>query len=129
MDDITRWVNLSFIFASIILWWVYARLTETVMDLVGTQNVHVLGENLTRATVIGLVLAAATGFIAWRNKKVYEGALNVAREVKKVTWPTLDETKAATRTVVIVTIIVALILALFDAVFQRLTALILGVDG
>ncbi|MDX9721110.1 MAG: preprotein translocase subunit SecE [Myxococcota bacterium] len=127
MEDITRWVNLTFVFAGMLLWWAFARISESVMDLVGVPDAHVLGENLTRATVAGFVAAVLVTGIGWRNKKLYEGTLNVAREVKKVTWPTLDETKAATRVVIVMTIIVALILALFDAVFSRLTGIILGV--
>ena len=129
MDDISRWVNLSFVFAGLIMWWFFARISETVMGLFEVTNGHVLGENFTSATLYGLILGAIATILLRRNPRVYESGINVAKEVRKVTWPNFEETKSATRVVIITTLIIAMILASFDFVFQKLTALILGVDG
>ena len=50
--------------------------------------------------------------------------LDVAAELKKVTWPTMRETRAATMAVVIATFVAAVILGVFDFVWARLSALI-----
>lgn len=129
MDDIARWVNLSFVFAGLILWWLCARIVETFFGWFEIADTHVIGENLTMVSMYGLIGSVIITTVLWRHQKLYAGGLNVARELKKVTWPTLEETKSATRVVIVTTLIIAGILATFDFTFQRLTALILGVDS
>jgi preprotein translocase SecE subunit len=70
-----------------------------------------------------------TAIILSRRARVYEGALNVAREMNKVTWPTGDETKYAMKVVIITTIIVAMILFLFDVGAKLLTDKIFELGG
>jgi len=103
--------------------------SESVMALVNVPDSQVLGEHLTQASLFGLGLAIVVTLVLWRHKRLYEGGLNVAREAKRVTWPNYAETKSATKVVIVTTAIISLILFAFDAVFQRLTAMILGIDG
>ncbi|MBR4986165.1 MAG: preprotein translocase subunit SecE [Proteobacteria bacterium] len=86
-----------------------------------------MGEHVTYSTIAGIVLGVIAAIVLWRNAKVYEGALNVAREMKKVTWPTGDETKYAMKVVIATSLIVAMILFAFDMVAKELTELILGI--
>lgn len=129
MEDVSRWVNLGFVFLWLLLWWLFGKVSGMVMGWFNIPDAHVLGENLTQASLVGLAISSVVTLIMWRNRKLYENGLNIAREIKKVTWPTLDETKNATRTVIITTLIIAAILASFDFVFQKLTAIILGIDS
>lgn len=129
MDDVSRWVNLTFVFAGLLLWWFFAHVVEWGFEFLDKTNDPFLGENLSQASIAGLVIAVVVTLVLWRNKKLYEQGLNIAREVKKVTWPNLEETKSATRVVIVTTLIIACILAVFDLAFQKLTALILGVDS
>ena len=53
-------------------------------------------------------------------------ANEVATELKKVTWPTAKEVRAATIVVIVMALISALILGLFDFVWSNLTELVYG---
>jgi len=82
------------------------------------------GELMTTA-IAGLV--TLIGFIVtYRNDRIHGLANEVASELKKVTWPTAKETRAATIVVIIMSIISALILGFFDLVWSNLTELIYG---
>ncbi len=129
MDDLRRWVNLSLIFAGMIVWWLAANIAATVLDLVGFVDFRIIGEYVTLSTAIGGVIGFIAMVALWNYRKLYEGLLNVAREMMKVTWPTADETKYATKTVFVATLITAAILSVFDFFFQWLTGLILGVSS
>lgn len=80
-----------------------------------------------------LVISIAAGVIAvvgaiamYRNDRVYTLANEVAGELKKVTWPTAKEVRAATIVVIVMAIISALVLGLFDLVWSKLTDLVYG---
>jgi preprotein translocase subunit SecE len=77
-------------------------------------------------TVLAAVIALVTGIIVYRNERVYGLVNEVCGELKKVSWPTGKEVKAATIVVVIMTIISAIILGLFDLMWSNITELIYG---
>lgn len=77
-------------------------------------------------TVIAAVTAFTTGVVFYRNDRIYTLANEVAGELKKVTWPTAKEVRAATITVIVMAIISALILGLFDFVWSNVTELVYG---
>jgi preprotein translocase subunit SecE len=62
----------------------------------------------------------------YRHERTYGLATEVAAELKKVTWPTAKETRAATIVVMVMTLISATILGLFDLVWSQLTKMIYG---
>lgn len=129
MDEVRRYVNLSFILGGIVLSWFFVNVTAWIMSYIPVPGLdsNLMGEHVTTSTVVGAVLAVITTVVLWKTPKIYEGALNVAREMKKVTWPTWDETKHAMKIVVITTCIIASILFCFDFVAKELTDLILGI--
>ncbi len=78
---------------------------------------------------ISMIAAAVTifGSIAlYRNDRVYTLANEVAAELKKVTWPTAKEVRAATIVVIVMALISAVILGLFDFAWSNLTELVYG---
>ena len=127
MDEVRRYVNLSFIFAAIVMSWFFVKLSAMVMGWLKILDVRLMGEHVSYSTLIGIALAIVTTIVLWRNAKIYENSLNVAHEMRKVTWPTVDETKYAMKVVVATSIIVACILFCFDIVAQKLTSLIMGI--
>lgn len=129
MDDIVRWVNLAFVFACLLFWWVFANLATSIYELIGRTDKQILGENLTEASLVGLVVSVIVTVALRRNAGIYESGLNIARELKKVTWPDWEDTKSATKTTIITTLIISAILAVFDFAFQELTAFILGIES
>ena len=127
MDDVKRWVNLAFVFGAMILGWFWSNTTSVILGLFDQRDFHILGEYVTLSVVIGIVLAIITTIVLYKNKTIYKKSIEVADEMKRVTWPTWDETKHAMKVVIITSIIVALILCIFDFCAEHLTALILKI--
>jgi hypothetical protein len=48
-----------------------------------------------------LLVAGMVAFLAYRNERVFAAAVEVTRELEKVTWPTRKETYAATIVVIV----------------------------
>lgn len=77
-------------------------------------------------SVIAAIGAGVTGIVLYKNDRIYTLTNEVATELKKVTWPTAKEVRAATIVVIVMAIISALILGLFDFVWSNLTELVYG---
>ena len=80
-------------------------------------------------TTISLTAAAAAtiaSIVMYRNDRLYHLTNEVATELKKVTWPTAKEVRAATIVVIVMAIVSAVILGLFDFVWSNLTELVYG---
>jgi preprotein translocase subunit SecE len=80
----------------------------------------------TSLAVISGVLTIVLAVTLYRSDRVHGLANEVAVELKKVTWPSAKEVRAATIVVIVMTIISAVILGLFDLVWSNLTELIYG---
>jgi preprotein translocase subunit SecE len=79
-----------------------------------------------RLTIVSGVIAIVAGITMYRSDKYYGLANEVAAELKKVTWPSAKEVRAATIVVIVMAIISAIILGLFDMVWSNLTELVYG---
>jgi preprotein translocase subunit SecE len=77
-------------------------------------------------TVFSAVAALTVGILMYRNDRVHTMATEVAAELKKVTWPTAKEVRAATIVVLVMSVVAAAILSSFDFVWANLTQLIYG---
>ena len=75
----------------------------------------------TWSTVIGLGACAATATYLWMNPRTHEVSLEIAAELRKVSWPSFAETRAATIAVIVASVIAAVLLGLFDVFWQFLT--------
>ena len=77
-------------------------------------------------TVFSAVGALGTGIYLYRNERAYTLVTEITAELKKVTWPTAKDVRAATIVVIVMTIISASILGTFDLVWGKVTQLIYG---
>ena len=75
----------------------------------------------TWSSIIGLGIAGAAALYLWKTPKTHETSLEIAAELRKVTWPSLAETRAATIAVIVASLIAAVLLGLFDVFWQFLT--------
>ena len=75
----------------------------------------------TWSSIIGLAIAAAAGLYLWTNARYHEVSLEVAAELRKVSWPSMAETRAATIAVIVASVIAAILLGVFDVAWQFLT--------
>jgi preprotein translocase subunit SecE len=62
--------------------------------------------------------------VVWRIPRTQTVSLETALELKRVTWPSLRETRAATVAVVVASFIASIILGIFDFIWGRLSALV-----
>ena len=118
----TRWVTLGFVVMAAL---VAITMSKALGDLAGAAGVPdyaLLGPGVTASTALAWVgsLAAAVHF--FRSEKWHALGTEVVVELRKVVWPTWDETRQATVVVVITTVIIAVILYLFDAVWSGFTS-------
>jgi preprotein translocase subunit SecE len=77
-------------------------------------------------TLLAALGAAGLGVYMYRNDRYYTLANEVASELKKVTWPTAKEVRAATIVVIVMAILSAVILGLFDFIWSNLTEFVYG---
>jgi preprotein translocase subunit SecE len=79
-------------------------------------------------TITLLAALGAVGFGVWmyRNDRYYTLANEVASELKKVTWPTAKEVRAATIVVIVMAILSAVMLGFFDFIWSNLTEVVYG---
>ena len=73
------------------------------------------------ATVAGLAISVGLFGFLWRKPETNNVAQEIASELRKVTWPSLEETRAATIAVIVASLIAAVLLGLFDVFWQFLT--------
>lgn len=108
-----RLLALGLIGLSACAMYVFSQLAATVMAAVGVTDEELFG-GLTLSTILGVALGLAAGVVAWMNARVQEVGQEVAGELRKVTWPTWPEIRAATVAVVVFSVVAAVIFGLYD---------------
>lgn len=106
--------------------WLAVALLVAV-GVVGNQ--YFSAEPILYRVLVLLVLAAAAGFLAFQTAKgkVFAVLLKEARvEIRKVVWPTRQETTQTTMIVVLVVLLMALMLWGVDSLLGWLVSLIVG---
>ena len=73
------------------------------------------------ATLAGLAISFGLFGWFWKKPETNNVAQEIASELRKVTWPSLEETRAATIAVIVASLIAAVLLGLFDVFWQFLT--------
>lgn len=123
---ISKWVNL--IFASIAVM-AFVVCDKTLKLLVANFDVlsdtSILSRTVTLTTLIAMALAVAITFALYRKPGVIVYVSEVVAEMRKVTWPSIDETKRSTLIVIVFTILLSGYLAIFDQIWKYLTGLII----
>jgi preprotein translocase subunit SecE len=124
--DPKRLVAVFYVFAAAVLGIFLEKLLGIAFSYARWNDRQLLGE-LTVSDLAGYacyLVAAGAALATWRHQRAHAVSLEVAGELKKVTWPSLRETRAATVAVVVATFVAALVLGLFDFVWARLSALV-----
>ncbi|MFL5391804.1 MAG: preprotein translocase subunit SecE [Myxococcales bacterium] len=122
--DPKRLVGIFFVLATLAIAVFLEKVLALVFSYTRWTDVAVFGEDWTLSTVLGFVIAVVAAVVLWRTPKVQATSLDIASELKKVTWPTFRETRAATVAVVIATFVAAIILGVFDYVWAKVSSLI-----
>ena len=126
----SRLVLAFFLVATVLTAVLYTKVFAALFPLTGLKDVDLVGADvrnspLTLSTLFALIFTVVTLVYALRATAAYEFVKQVAEELVKVTWPTLDESKSNTFNTIVVTLIIGVILFSFDSVFGALTNLLL----
>ncbi len=124
--DPKRLVAVFYVFAAIVLGVFLDKLLGIGFAYARWNDRQVVGD-FTVSDLAGYAcyaIAAGAALATWRNQRAQAVSLEVAGELKKVTWPSFRETRAATVAVVVATFVAAVVLGLFDFVWARLSALV-----
>lgn len=124
MQGVQRYVVFAYLTFGVLLWATLSKILAALAFAVDAPDFEILGSQFTLTTLLGLGIAAGSSFVAFKNEKVYGFSAEVVSELKKVTWPTKEETRTATIVVIVTTVVIAMILGVFDAVWAALTGMI-----
>lgn len=124
MENVSRYVSIAYIVLGVILAWVLARSFELLLGLAGPTADPALVADLKLSALLGLL--ASVGLIVGINKSERASTYvnEVAMEMTKVAWPTSDEIKKSSWTVISVSVIVSVCIFLTDLFWQLLTGAI-----
>jgi len=126
--NLQRYVNLSFVIVGLLVWAVLASLFGFVFEVIDPDlDKHLIGAGFRLSNLLGLIAGVASALALKLNKNVNTWAVEVTNELKKVTWPTWEETRLGTIVVIITSIVVALILGFFDYVWAFVTSQLYGI--
>ena len=120
--DPRRMVAIGFLLATVALGFFLSKALALAFSYTRWNDFPVFGEDWPLTAVAGFAVAVAAAVVAWRSPRVQTLSLEVAGELRKVTWPSLRETRAATLAVIGATIVAAIILGTFDYVWAWLSA-------
>jgi preprotein translocase subunit SecE len=115
-----RIVAIAYVLAAIAVGFFFEKALAIVFAYVRVNDFEVAG-GWSLSTLIGFGLAAIAAIVVWRVPKTQTVSLEVALELRRVTWPTLRETRAATVAVIVASAIAAVVLGLFDMVWSWLS--------
>jgi len=116
-----RIVAIAYVLAALALGVFLEKIFALVFAYVRVNDFAVLGD-WSLSTVMGFALAALTAFVVWRIPRTQTVSLEVALELRRVTWPSVRETRAATVAVIVASAISAVVLGLFDFVWNWLSS-------
>jgi preprotein translocase subunit SecE len=116
-----RIVAIAYVLAALAIGVFLEKVTALVLTYSRVNDYAVLGD-WSLSTVIGFAVAAVVAVVVWRIPKTQTVSLEIALELRRVTWPSLRETRAATVAVIVASFVAAAILGLFDMVWSWLSA-------
>ena len=117
-----RYVAIFYVAAAIALGYFLEKMVGLLFRALQWNDANVLLDRWTVSTLVGFALAAVAAVVVWRIPKTQAVSLEVALELKRVTWPSMRETRAATVAVVVASFIAAIILGIFDFIWLQLSS-------
>src|SRR5512146_100651 len=122
--DPRRMVIIFYVLAAVAVGVFLEKVLGLVFSYARWSDPAIFGEDWSLTTVLGYAIAAVAAVVTWRTPKAQTVSLEIASELKKVTWPTMRETRAATVAVMVATFAAAVILGVFDYVWAKLSSLV-----
>ena len=116
-----RVVAIAYVLAAIAVRIFLEKVLELVFGALGVNDFTVFSD-WTLSTILGFAIAAVAAIVVWRIHKTQQVSLEIALELRRVSWPSLRETRAATVAVIVASAVAAVILGVFDLVWSWLSA-------
>jgi preprotein translocase subunit SecE len=115
-----RYVAIFYVLAAIVVGFFLAHVLGLVFATLRVNDAPVIADyRVTELLGFGASVAAAIGL--WRWSRTHTLSMQVAEELRRVTWPSMRETRAATIAVIVASAIAAVILGVFDFVWNWLS--------
>lgn len=113
-------VGITFLVFTVVGGMFLSRVMAAIFGGLRWNDPPLLGvEELALTSVIGFAVAIGVALALYLNQRVQAGSLEIAAELKKVTWPSLGETRVSTIAVIIASVVSALILFFFDFIASK----------
>jgi preprotein translocase subunit SecE len=120
-----RWVAIGYVVLALLAGTFLEHLLAAVFGLTTvTQPLTTPrfgSDSWTYSSIIGLAIGVGAAIYLWRRQDTHDVSMEIAAELRKVTWPSLVETRAATIAVIVASLIAAALLGLFDVFWQFVT--------
>ncbi|QDG52501.1 preprotein translocase subunit SecE [Persicimonas caeni] len=124
--DVSRLVNLVYVGIAILTFVIADKALEWLWSAVeALPRVAIIGSAVTLPTVIAAALTIGLVAYLYRRKDVYSYLSEVVIELKKVTWPSWNETKRSTLIVIVFTVLLSVFLWGSDQIWSFLTDMLL----
>lgn len=119
MERFKKYIDFSLILAAAVVWYLLRHLLLQVWDIFRLPVM----ENwpLSLPALIALLVAVGGFIYVRRSAQAYGFLGEVATELSKVTWPTMQETVASTGVIVVMIGIASMMMFSFDALWGTLT--------
>jgi len=122
---VEKYVRLSFVLLGLLVWVVLAKFFGTLMNWISPDlDRFLLGARFAVSDALGLVGGVVTAVVLWFHEAANRLGMEVASELRNVTWPSWPETRVSTIVVLVTTVVIALILGFFDLIMGGLSGLI-----
>lgn len=123
--DVSRLVNLVYVGIGILTFVILDKALEWLWTLDALPRVAIIGNAVTLPTVIAAAVTVGLIIYMYRRKDAYSYLSEVVIELKKVTWPSWNETKRSTLIVIVFTLLLSVFLWGSDQIWSFLTDMLL----
>jgi len=123
MDQNEKIVSLSFVVAALIVWFAMGRFFQEMMIVASIRD-PLWNTFMPLSRILGLAVGGGVLVYLFKATRPHDFAMDVVAELRKVTFPTFDEVRAATIVTIILVIVITSLLGVFDYLWSGVTSLI-----
>lgn len=128
--EVSRYVNLTYAVGFILLVIIFDKMMTAIWEgFERLPNFGIIGNDITLTNVIAALLALALTVYLYRRQDYRSFLSEVMLELKKVTWPSWDETKRGTLVVIVFTVVLSAFIWGSDQLWKYVTDLLLLPPG
>jgi preprotein translocase subunit SecE len=128
--EVARYVNLTYAVGFILSVLTFNKLVASIWEgFERLPDIAIVGNTITLTDALGVAMAAVLIAYLYKREDYRTYVSEVMLELKKVTWPTWDETKRGTIVVILFTVVLSIFLWGSDQFWKYVTDLLLLPPG